>query len=69
MAIDDNGGIGLLLAKHEIQCLTNVRYVFGRLFAIAIGRHKTGSDVQDISFFKWQIECHAQLLHHFAAGL
>ncbi len=69
MAIDDNGGIGLLLAQHEIQGLANIGYIFGRLFAVAIGRHEAGGHVQDIALLKWQIERHAEQLHHLAAWL
>ena len=69
MAIDDNGGIGLLLRQHEIQGLANIGHIFGRLFAVAIGRHETGRDVQDIALLKRQIERHAEQLHHLAAWL
>jgi hypothetical protein len=69
VAIDDNGGIGFLLAKHEIERLADMGYIFSGVFRGAIGRDKTGSEVQDIAFLKRKIERHSEQLHHIAAGL
>jgi len=67
--VDDEGGVGLLLAQDELQRAAHVIELGRREIALAVERRVPGGEQQHVAVGEGDVEHRAQALHHRATGV